>query len=118
MSPGLEGAREDFARGWALLERLPPRSKRSEEEKAEANRIREKLFSLAQRLARENRREIYDRLTDGRTRRVRVDDLVYRAAELWPGLVPTREEVAREAERMQAEKDGREILQGILVSGS
>jgi thioesterase DpgC len=116
VSVQLHGAREEFARGWALLDALPPRSKRSAEEKAAANRTRDSLVALSQRLVRENRREIYDRLTDDGTRRVRVDDLVYRAAELWPGLVPTRAEVAREGERMQMDKDGREIQQGILVS--
>ncbi|HEX9725840.1 MAG TPA: enoyl-CoA hydratase/isomerase family protein, partial [Vicinamibacteria bacterium] len=102
--------------GWDCLDRLPLRSKRTEAERAEASRVRDSLLAETGRLARSNRREIYDRLTDGRTRPVRVDDLVYRAAELWPGLVPTREEVAREAERMQMDKDGREIQQGILVS--
>jgi len=76
----LDEAREEFAHGWALLDGLTLRSKRSEEEKAAAARIRESLFSLTERLARSNRLEIYDRLTEGRTRRVRVDDLVYRAA--------------------------------------
>jgi len=112
----LDEAREEFAHGWALLDGLPLRSKRSAEERAAAARVRESLLALSERLARSNRREIYDRLTEGRTRRIRVDDLVYRAAELWPGLVPTREEVARETERMQMDKDGREVQQGILVS--
>ena len=102
--------------GWDRLDRLPLRSKRTEAERAEASRVRDSLLAETGRLARSNRREIYDRLTDVRTRPVRVEDLVYRAAELWPGLVPTREEVAREAERMQMDKDGREIQQGILVS--
>ena len=102
--------------GWDRLDRLPLRSKRTEAERAEASRVRESLLAETGRLARSKRREIYDRLTDRRTQRIRVDDLLYRAAELWPGLVPTREEVAREAERMQMDKDGREIQQGILVS--
>ena len=102
--------------GWDRLDRLPLRSKRTEAERAEASRARDSVLAETGRLARSNRREIYDRLTDVRTRPVRVEDLVYRAAELWPGLVPTREEVACEAERMQMDKDGREIQQGILVS--
>jgi thioesterase DpgC len=112
----LAPAREAFSLGWEILDRLPPRSKRSEPEKAEAVRVRDAMAALCSRLTRANRREIYDRLTAGMTRLVRVDDLVWRAAELWPGLVPTREEVAREADRMQADKDGREIQQGVFVS--
>jgi thioesterase DpgC len=45
-----------------------------------------------------------------------VDDLVYAAATRWPGLLPTRAEVAREMERVQADKDGLEIFQGCLIS--
>jgi thioesterase DpgC len=98
------------------MDRLPLRSNRSAEDKAAAARSRDSLFALSERLARSHRQDIYARLTEGGSRRVRVDDLVYRAAELWPGLVPTRAEVAREAERMQMDKDGREIQQGILLS--
>ena len=115
MTLDLEAARE-CAHGWARLDALPLRSRRSAEQRTAADGIRDSLFALSQALAREHRSEIYDRLTEGRKRRVRVDELVYRAAELCPGLVPTREEVAREAERMQMDKDGREIQQGILVS--
>ena len=102
--------------GWDALNHLPLRSKRSEAEHEEAARIRAALLEETVRFARSHRREIYDRITDAGTKQVRVDDLLYRAAELFPGLVPTREEVAREAERMQMDKDGREIQQGILVS--
>ena len=84
-----------FEPGWEALDRLPPRSRRTEAERKEATLIRDSILGETQRFARSNRREIYDRLTDGCARRVRVDDLVYRAADLWPGLVPTREEVAR-----------------------
>jgi thioesterase DpgC len=85
-------------------------------ERKEALGIRESILAESQRFARSSRREIYDRLTKGMTEVVRVDDLVYRAAEIWPGLAPSREEVAREAGRLQMDKDGREIQQGILVS--
>ncbi|MGH9322769.1 MAG: enoyl-CoA hydratase/isomerase family protein [Vicinamibacteria bacterium] len=113
---GFEEAREAFARGWEALERLPLRSKRTEAEAREALRVRESMTSLCAQLTRAHRRELYERLTDGRTKRVRVDDLVYLASDLWPGLVPTRKEVERESERMQMNKDGREIQQGIFVS--
>ncbi|MGH9333154.1 MAG: hypothetical protein ACRD21_05325, partial [Vicinamibacteria bacterium] len=93
---GFEEAREAFARGWEALERLPLRSKRTEAEAREALRVRESMTSLCAQLTRAHRRELYERLTDGRTKRVRVDDLVYLASDLWPGLVPTRKEVERE----------------------
>jgi thioesterase DpgC len=115
-APSLPAARDAFAVGWEILDRFPPRSKRSGPEKEAAVRVRDAMAALCSRLTRANRREIYDRLTARMTKRVRVDDLLWRAAELWPGLVPAREEVAREAERMQADKDGREIQQGVFVS--
>ncbi len=42
--------------------------------------------------------------------------MVYAAAELLPGLVPTRAEVAAEAQLEQSAKDGVEIDQGLLLA--
>ena len=47
---------------------------------------------------------------------MRIERLVYDAAEAVPGLAPTRAEVAAEAELRQSEKDGCEIDQGILCN--
>src|SRR5690606_21562170 len=71
---------------------------------------------ITRRLTRAYREPIYDALSDGFGRHVRVDDLVYAAAERWPGLVPTRAQVREEAERMLADKDGLEIFQGCFIS--
>ena len=107
---------ELIRRGWALLERLPARSGRNAAEKAAGEGIVRVATGLGRRFARVHRDAIYGRLTEDYRRHVRVDELVYRAAELWPGIVPTRAEVAQETERMQADKDGLEILQGGLLS--
>ena len=74
------------------------------------------LGDLCWRFCRAHRVTLYRELTADFTRSVRVDDLVWRAGELWPGLVPTQAEVREEARRMQIDKDGREISQGLLVS--
>ena len=63
---------------------------------------------------RRHARALDDRLTGGATKFARVERLAYDAAEAVPGLVPTRAEVAAEAELRQADKDGCEIDQGIL----
>jgi thioesterase DpgC len=55
---------------------------------------------------------VYARLTNDRTRHVRLPDLVDTAAEWFPGLVPTPAQLAAEATRTQAERDGCEIDQG------
>jgi (3,5-dihydroxyphenyl)acetyl-CoA 1,2-dioxygenase len=57
---------------------------------------------------------LYDELTDGMTRSVRLDELLYTAAERVPGLVPTRAEMDAERERRLAEKTGIELQQGLL----
>lgn len=103
-------------RGWSLLDKLPLRSARSAAEKTAGAALVGLTTALCRRFARAYRDAIYARLTDDFRRRVRVDDLVYRAAELWPGLVPARAEIHKEAERAQADKDGLEIFQGCLIS--
>jgi enoyl-CoA hydratase/carnithine racemase len=60
--------------------------------------------------------EVYAELTDGMSKQVRDEDLVYAAAELVPGLTPTREQVAAECERMLADKQRAELAQGLFFS--
>ncbi|MHB8244632.1 MAG: enoyl-CoA hydratase/isomerase family protein [Acidimicrobiales bacterium] len=59
---------------------------------------------------------VYDELTDGRRRCLRVSELVYTAAERFPGLVPTRASIDAERQLLQKEKAGLEIDQGAFVS--
>jgi (3,5-dihydroxyphenyl)acetyl-CoA 1,2-dioxygenase len=60
--------------------------------------------------------EIYAELTDDLATPLRVEELLERAAQRFPGLVPTREELAAERERPLAEKEGAEIAQGLLLA--
>jgi enoyl-CoA hydratase/carnithine racemase len=69
-----------------------------------------------ERYLRAHAEEVYAELTDDLTVALRADELVYRAAERFPGLTPTRERVAAERERLQGEKDGAEIAQGLLLA--
>ena len=100
----------------AKLAKLPPKPQRDDKSYAEAEALkqaaREARFAFLRRYAI----SIYDRLTANRTKFVRVEQLVYDAAELVPGLCPTRAEVAAEAELRQSEKEGVEIDQGILCN--
>jgi len=59
---------------------------------------------------------LYGRITRAYKRFVRIEQMVYEAAELVPGLVPTRTEVTAESARLQRDKAGIEVDQGILVS--
>jgi len=65
---------------------------------------------------RRHGRTLYDKLTDSRRKFVRIERLVYDAASLVPGLVPTKTQVNAESELKQSEKDGIEIDQGILCN--
>jgi (3,5-dihydroxyphenyl)acetyl-CoA 1,2-dioxygenase len=65
---------------------------------------------------RQHAARVYDELTDGCREAVRVEELVLRAAVHYPGLVPTREEMAAERERPQAGKRGLELEQGVFLS--
>jgi thioesterase DpgC len=60
--------------------------------------------------------ELYDQLTDGRARFVRLDELCRRAAELRPHLLPSAAELAAESERAQRDKLGIEKQQGVFVA--
>ena len=60
--------------------------------------------------------ELYDELTDGCARSRRLEDVVYEAASLVPGLVPTPEQMDAERGRALSEKEGMEIAQGLLVA--
>jgi thioesterase DpgC len=59
---------------------------------------------------------IYDELTAGRTRFLRVDELCRRAADAHPGL-PTRGELEAEARLPQKDKSGIEKAQGEFLAG-
>lgn len=65
---------------------------------------------------RGNAAKVYDAITDRGAQFVRVEDLVYRAAARFPGLVPMQADVAGEAAKLQRDKTGMEIDQGILLS--
>ncbi|MDQ5850396.1 MAG: enoyl-CoA hydratase/isomerase family protein [Pseudomonadota bacterium] len=59
---------------------------------------------------------LYDELTAGRTRFLRVDELCRRAADAHPGLLPTRGQLEAEARLPQKEKSGIEKAQGEFLA--
>ncbi len=60
--------------------------------------------------------QLYDELTDRCTRSVRLEELVYEAADRVPGLAPTRTEMEPERARKLADKEGLELAQGLLIA--
>jgi thioesterase DpgC len=60
--------------------------------------------------------EIYEELTDGLTRPLRMAELVYAAAERHPDLLPSRAAIDAERELLQKDKQGLEIDQGVFLA--
>ncbi|GIF03128.1 (3,5-dihydroxyphenyl)acetyl-CoA 1,2-dioxygenase DpgC [Actinoplanes siamensis] len=107
----------DFCRaGDDTLAVLPPKSERDSAEQ----RIAEGMLDACRRARREFLAQhvdvVYDTLTDGRTSRLRLPELVSAAAERYPGLTPSDVQMADEQRRRQADREGREIDQGIFCS--
>jgi thioesterase DpgC len=109
-----------YSRYWtsaaARLAKLPPKPARSADEARSAEDIKREAREARGRFLAAHAGAVYDGLTMNRSRFVRVEDLVYDAAELVPGLTPTRAEVDAESAHVQRDKDGIEIDQGIFVS--
>ncbi|MFH1603037.1 MAG: enoyl-CoA hydratase/isomerase family protein [Pseudomonadota bacterium] len=100
--------------GRALLARLPPKSKRNTNEKAAGQTAVHLLADAVWRFFRAYRKPIYDALTRQRTRALRVEELAWEGADLLPGILPTRAELAQESLSLQMDKDGLEIHQGLF----
>jgi thioesterase DpgC len=100
--------------GRQLLVSLPRRPERSEAEQMAAVRLLKAGRETRQRFMAAHALDVYNALTDNMRRFERVERLVTTAATLVPGLVPTAEDVAAEAQYRQGEKDGIEIDQGIF----
>jgi len=101
-------------RGRELLARLPARSKRNADEKAAGHALVHLLADAVWRFFRAYRKPLYDTLTAGRTRALRLDELAWAGADLLPGILPTQAELAAESLSMQMDKDGLEIHQGLF----
>src|SRR5262245_21245384 len=100
----------------ARLAKLPPKPSRSAAHAEIAEVHTREARAARSRFLAAHAEAVYDRLTRNRSRFVRVENLVYEAASLIPGLVPAREQVDAESGHAQRDKDGVEIDQGIFVS--
>ncbi|MGX2997550.1 (3,5-dihydroxyphenyl)acetyl-CoA 1,2-dioxygenase DpgC [Streptomyces sp. JNUCC 64] len=97
------------------LAALPAPAARTATERAAADAVKDRARALRARFLAAHADTVYDRLTRGRTRELRIDGLVAAAALAYPGLVPTGDRLARERALPQAEKEGHEIDQGIFL---
>jgi thioesterase DpgC len=100
-----------------VLAELPAPPARTAAQREVASSALDEIRAMRTDFVAAHAEEIYDDLTEGRTRYLRIDELVQAAARVFPGLVPTDEQMAVERSRPQAEKEGREIDQGIFLRG-
>ncbi|MGW1619919.1 enoyl-CoA hydratase/isomerase family protein [Streptomyces sp. NPDC002172] len=99
-----------------LIAAMPPRADRSPAERDDADRVEQAARRARHAFLKVHTGHLYDELTEGRNRQVRLDELAFTAAENYPGLVPTRAQVSADRRLPQAEKSGGEVDQGILFA--
>lgn len=102
--------------GRTLLARMPLRSKRTTAQKAAGEAIVHLTADATWRFFRRHAVPMYRELTHEGARSIRVDALLWEAAARWPDILPAQAELVTESDRMQADKDGLEIHQGLYVS--
>src|SRR5215472_171169 len=123
-TPKLTGSytqdREHFSNYWlqsaGLIGLLPAANRRNEREQAAARSIVEAARRSRTQFLRDHVESLYGGLTADGSRHVRVEDLVMAAAAAIPGLVPGRQELAAEAGRLQRDRTGMEIDQGLFIA--
>jgi thioesterase DpgC len=103
-------------RSASLLHALPPRPRGNDAEQAAADALSSVARASRESFLAAHVEHVYDLLTECASTFRRLDELVYSAANLVPGLVPTREEVEAEAVHPQRDKDGVEIDQGLFLA--
>jgi thioesterase DpgC len=99
-----------------VLAALPEPGQRSPGQRAAAATAKDSARALRCRFMDVHADAVYDELTGGRTRYLRLAELAEGAATAFPGLVPTIARLAAERLLPQAGKEGHEIDQGIFFS--
>ncbi|MER5432299.1 (3,5-dihydroxyphenyl)acetyl-CoA 1,2-dioxygenase DpgC [Streptomyces sp. NPDC002588] len=97
-----------------LLGLLPRRPARDPEQTEQAAALHEARRTARHAFLTRHAPQVYDVLTDGRTVRQRLPDLVRQAQTHLPGLVPTAAQLVDDRGRIQAHKEGHEIDLGVF----
>ena len=105
-----------WRKGADLLAALPEKPKRNPAEARAAETILRTGRESREAFMGRHAEAVYRALTKDMTALVRAEPLVYDAANLFPGLTPTRAEVAARSDKPQRDKDGIEIDQGVFFS--
>jgi thioesterase DpgC len=97
-----------------VLAALPARPERDEEQRRAADEAIGAARRARATFLRAHAEQVYRHLTAGLREHPRLAELVFAAADAFPGLVPTRAQLAAESGLAQSAKDGREIDQGLF----
>ena len=100
--------------GDAVLSALPPKSQRATQQQLTAAEVHAGCRRLRASFMSLHAEAVYQLLTRDGTDRPRLDALAVTASAAFPGLVPTPGQLATEHCLIQAEREGREIDQGIF----
>ena len=101
---------------WDMIASLPAKSERAPSQKLAGHTLIHLYSALSWSYFRRHATHIYSTLTDQGRKSIRVDTLLWLAAEMLPGILPTKEQIDLECTRMLKDKDGIEINQGLFVS--
>ena len=102
--------------GYDLLAALPEKPKRTPDQARAAETILHVGRESREAFMLRHAQAVYAALTRDQTNFVRADVLAYEAASLVSGLTPTRAQVYAQGEKMQSQKDGIEVDQGIFFA--
>ncbi|MBO0788046.1 MAG: enoyl-CoA hydratase/isomerase family protein [Actinobacteria bacterium] len=105
-----------LARGQALASQLPVPTARTSAQGAAGKAIAAALHGARDRFLRSHAAVLYDTLTSGCTKPLRLYELVDAAAARVPGLAPSPAETAAERARALADKEGAELATGLLLT--
>ena len=72
--------------------------------------------ALREAFMRRHADEVYEELTNGYREEIRVEELVFAAADQFPGLLPSAQQIAAERELKQSQKAGLELDQGLFLA--
>ena len=111
-----DGHSKFWLKGYELLAALPEKPQRSAEQARAADTILTTGRESREAFLRKHVQPLYAALTKNQTRFVRAEPLAYEAAALVPGLTPTRRQVDAQSEKVQRDKDGIEVDQGIFFA--
>ncbi len=102
--------------GAGFLAKLPKKPKRNVAQQLAADIVLDRCRRSREQFLAQHADAIYRKLTKNLSDFKRVEEIVYDAARLVPGLTPTQKQVDAESPHMQSEKDGVEVDQGIFLA--